>query len=105
MTELEPLVRLFGPTGAILALGIWTLRALMPVVRAYFVSQTEQLRRIADVASELRNQQVLFGQHLADIRTGIDEMQLDVARMYEIHRADQPSRARRKAPLAIEGGR
>lgn len=96
MPEYTALISAYGPSGITLAVWAFSLKTVLPWVREYFTKQGEQLTRIADAIEAIRGQQSTFAHELAEVREDLADVQLDVARIYVIKQAEQPSRARRQ---------
>jgi len=104
MDQIEPLFKIFGPTGAILALGIAALRAVWPWLRDVYLpgrlaavkQQADAWTRIADLAERNHQQLIEVRQDIADVRQ-------DIAALYERGRQVRPSRRAIVAGAAAEG--
>ncbi|WP_026370022.1 hypothetical protein [Kallotenue papyrolyticum] len=98
MTGIETtIVERLGLIGILLLLLIWSARAVWiwytqtawPRRLAVQEKAAEAQVRIADLCEGLRDLVV-------DVHRRLDDVQLDIARMYELRREEQPSRLRRR---------
>ncbi|MBK9711536.1 MAG: hypothetical protein IPO81_09470 [Kouleothrix sp.] len=103
--EIAALAQAFGPSGAMLALGLLALRGVLPWAKAYFDQQTATLAKLATTVEQLVEAQRASAVDLAELRRSSAEIALDVADLYRITRTEQPSRRRKLAAQHAQGNR
>lgn len=102
------LIETLGPTGAILGLGVFAARALMPLV----VSAVGHLGKVADamqqtamavtvINQKLDQQETVLERQFGEIRSELGDVSQDLAGLYALQAKERPSR--RRAPAAAAG--
>ncbi|HNP70383.1 MAG TPA: hypothetical protein PKK15_04710 [Kouleothrix sp.] len=105
MNDLQLWINTLGPTGAILALGIAFMRGLWPWVRdQYLARQVEALDKLVVLMTEFSGRQIAMEAQLAELRQGATAQREDVAAVFALLKAEQPSRpTRRPRDLSTKG--
>lgn len=87
------IIKNYGSTGVILAIGIYAIKALMPLV----THAVEQLVKMADSVQKLTLQLAALGIMVTEIRAQQGEIQEDMAGLYTAAVRERPSRRRTAA--------